>query len=417
MRACLPSAAQTRGRSVTPHLPCPSLHSTPPFLVHSIVLERMTVGAPAASAAASTASAAPLGSEFTLLDYACAVWMILITLVILSPLFKLLTEAGTYGKLLASAAPSASASSAKASAQRSGLSRLFLHPSLYISTRTAFISYYAVASCWNGWLLFEADIVWNSQGRLTFLYRGLRSIAGMISPAQARQFEDHPRIDSEREMFQLSLVLLHLFLFELHLLRRLWESLAVSVFSPASRQHSLVTLLALVYYFLASFTPVVDSPLLGNAQSGFASDRKQAGYPLLQIGATLVFGLACWAQYAHHSILADLRRKPSAPASSSASSAAAAAAGAEDGDIKKLQSRYSIPRGLLFRFVSMPHYLCEISEYTALWIVGGAKFSGALVVLWVAANLTITALRSHRWYRSSFSAYPKERKAIIPFVL
>jgi hypothetical protein len=37
--------------------------------------------------------------------------------------------------------------------------------------------------------------------------------------------------------------------------------------------------------------------------------------------------------------------------------------------------KYAIPFGSLFRFVSMPHYLCEILLYTGLCIFSGFKLS------------------------------------------
>jgi len=80
-------------------------------------------------------------------------------------------------------------------------------------------------------------------------------------------------------------------------------------------------------------------------------------------------------------------------------------------------SRYRIPHGCLFRWVSMPHYLCEMGIYTALWMMSGWTIAQGLICVWVYVNLTITALRSHRWYQSTFPHYPKDRKAVIPFIL
>ena len=48
---------------------------------------------------------------------------------------------------------------------------------------------------------------------------------------------------------------------------------------------------------------------------------------------------------------------------------------AEHTDDESKAARYSIPYGFLFRFVSMPHYLCEMIEYTGLWMFSGFKMS------------------------------------------
>jgi hypothetical protein len=37
--------------------------------------------------------------------------------------------------------------------------------------------------------------------------------------------------------------------------------------------------------------------------------------------------------------------------------------------------------------------------------------------LWTAVNLIPRALDHHRWYLKTFPDYPKERKAVIPFLV
>ncbi|HUT78896.1 MAG TPA: DUF1295 domain-containing protein [Polyangia bacterium] len=91
-----------------------------------------------------------------------------------------------------------------------------------------------------------------------------------------------------------------------------------------------------------------------------------------------------------------------------------------DGILRRLrgsgESGYRIPRGGLFRFVSMPNYLGELLEWSgwaiATWSLGGLSFA-----VFTAANLVPRALTNHRWYKAEFPDYPSERKAIIPFVL
>jgi 3-oxo-5-alpha-steroid 4-dehydrogenase 1 len=80
------------------------------------------------------------------------------------------------------------------------------------------------------------------------------------------------------------------------------------------------------------------------------------------------------------------------------------------------QSRYRIPYGGAFRWVSSANYFGEI-----VWWLGWALMSNtaAAWVFWAftLSNLVPRALDNHRWYLQKFSDYPKGRKAVFPFVL
>jgi protein-S-isoprenylcysteine O-methyltransferase Ste14 len=80
------------------------------------------------------------------------------------------------------------------------------------------------------------------------------------------------------------------------------------------------------------------------------------------------------------------------------------------------ETGYKVPRGGLYRYVSCPNYLGEIIEWTGwallTWSVAGLSFA-----VWTAANLVPRAIAHHRWYEETFEDYPKERRAIFPFVL
>jgi 3-oxo-5-alpha-steroid 4-dehydrogenase 1 len=77
---------------------------------------------------------------------------------------------------------------------------------------------------------------------------------------------------------------------------------------------------------------------------------------------------------------------------------------------------YKIPYGGGYRFVSCPNYLGEIVEWggwaLACWNPGATAF-----FIWTVANLAPRAIKTHRWYRQEFADYPRERKALIPFIL
>ena len=80
------------------------------------------------------------------------------------------------------------------------------------------------------------------------------------------------------------------------------------------------------------------------------------------------------------------------------------------------ESGYAIPHAGLYRWVSCPNYLGEGVEWIglalAVWTLPAAAFA-----IFTFANLFPRALAHHRWYREKFPDYPKDRRAIIPFVV
>lgn len=76
---------------------------------------------------------------------------------------------------------------------------------------------------------------------------------------------------------------------------------------------------------------------------------------------------------------------------------------------------YNIPHGGLFRWVSCPNYLGEIIEWSG-WAIATWSLPGLAFAFWTFANLAPRAFSHHNWYRKTFPDYPKERRAIIPWV-
>ena len=80
------------------------------------------------------------------------------------------------------------------------------------------------------------------------------------------------------------------------------------------------------------------------------------------------------------------------------------------------ETGYHIPKGGGYRWVSCPNYFGEIIEWTgfaiASWSPGSLAFA-----LWTMSNLIPRALSSHAWYQKTFDEYPKERRAVLPFLL
>jgi len=84
--------------------------------------------------------------------------------------------------------------------------------------------------------------------------------------------------------------------------------------------------------------------------------------------------------------------------------------------VNKKNDGYQIPRGGLFEKVSCPNFMGEIVEwggYALLcWSLPAFSF-----FIWTFCNLVPRALSHHRWYRNRFPEYPRNRKAVFPYIL
>ena len=80
------------------------------------------------------------------------------------------------------------------------------------------------------------------------------------------------------------------------------------------------------------------------------------------------------------------------------------------------ETGYKIPKGGFFKYVSAPNLFGEMLEWMGFailcWNLPALGFA-----VWTAANLIPRAISHHRWYLEKFENYPKERKAVIPFLV
>ena len=83
---------------------------------------------------------------------------------------------------------------------------------------------------------------------------------------------------------------------------------------------------------------------------------------------------------------------------------------------KRSPEEYVIPHGWLFNYISSPHYFGEIIEWAG-WALMTWSLPGLAFSVFTFANLFPRAIASHQWYKSHFTEYPSERKAIIPFII
>lgn len=87
--------------------------------------------------------------------------------------------------------------------------------------------------------------------------------------------------------------------------------------------------------------------------------------------------------------------------------------------------RYAIPKGGLYKWISYPNYLSEWIEWTgyAIAATAGQENRWAYTAPWIFVMSEVVlmlprAWKGHSWYHQKFKGeYPKERKAVIPFLL
>jgi 3-oxo-5-alpha-steroid 4-dehydrogenase 1 len=80
------------------------------------------------------------------------------------------------------------------------------------------------------------------------------------------------------------------------------------------------------------------------------------------------------------------------------------------------ESGYKIPRGGLYQKISCPNYFGEMLEWVG-WALAAWSTAGLAFAVFSIANLLPRAIANHRWYKTEFSDYPPERKAVIPYLL
>jgi hypothetical protein len=217
-------------------------------------------------------------------------------------------------------------------------------------------------------------------------------------------------------------------LLQVHLLRRFYETRRVTRFSETRREHPLTVCVGVFFYALLSPSIALEVRV---ARLRFFDQ------PARQLPAKGWSGCSSWlaafalagflaanaAQHLAHIELARLRPRNQAARSRAGSSA-----------------QYGVPVGWLFTHISCcPHYSCEVLLYTALAVLAATDAAGVVggagmpiahgayemricVCAWGAAlfsfvNLSITAVRTRRWYLKRPEASHLSKWAIVPFAL
>lgn len=77
---------------------------------------------------------------------------------------------------------------------------------------------------------------------------------------------------------------------------------------------------------------------------------------------------------------------------------------------------YQIPRDGMFRYVSGANHFGEILEWFGYALASDFTTPTLAFFMYTCGNLIPRALSTHTWYLQKFEDYPKNRKAVLPFI-
>ncbi len=80
------------------------------------------------------------------------------------------------------------------------------------------------------------------------------------------------------------------------------------------------------------------------------------------------------------------------------------------------ETDYKLPHGWLYEYIACPNYFGEILEWVG-WAIATWSLPGLGFAVFTIANVGPRALAHRRWYIERFPAFPRRRKALIPFLL
>ncbi|CAB5372788.1 unnamed protein product [Rhizophagus irregularis] len=175
---------------------------------------------------------------------------------------------------------------------------------------------------------------------------------------------------------------------------------------------------------------VFSSAILFNLINGYSIGRWISvfgNYPeekykeLSFILGVIIFFIGMWINIDHDNILFELRRKNQSKISLEKkfdikNDDEKNQSDDSNNSMNDIRKKYFIPNEKLFYYVSCPSYLGETIEWIGFAIACWYSLPALLFALATPANLFPRARQTLKWYRENFKEYPKERKAIIPFI-
>ncbi|EEF30870.1 polyprenol reductase 2 isoform X2 [Ricinus communis] len=276
-----------------------------------------------------------------------------------------------------------------------------------------FLHFYLLGVVWTTFLLI---VTWHYAYKMTLLGSGslIYSVASAHMAGGSRMLPFYKSGFSNTELnYRVWLSVFMLLLMEMHVLRRLYETVYVLKYSPSARMHVFGYLTGLFFYTAAPLSlchfcifealnvaeyRAIEMNVKNEEISPIDFDWWGYMTPILQLGWCQWAGAAIFAcgwvhQQRCHAILGSLRKQ------------------------RRQVDEYLIPHGDWFEMVSSPHYLAEMIIYLGLLVAsGGNDLTIWLLNLFVVANLAFAAAETQRWYLQKFEDYPRNRRAILPFV-
>ncbi|CAL2045136.1 unnamed protein product [Caenorhabditis brenneri] len=190
-----------------------------------------------------------------------------------------------------------------------------------------------------------------------------------------------------------STALLALLLITFHVGRRLYETLFVSVYSD-SRMNIFHYVVGIIHYTILPISIICETQGISSRVEYFRISIEDITYT--QWAGAVLFWICNWKQHQLAEQIANTRKGPR-------------------GLIRNYA--YGICFGGWFNLVSCPHFLFEICIYLSLFLVIPTSYVYRFIILFVCVNQTFAALITHSWYHKTFPKYPKNRKALIPYIL
>ncbi|TMW97740.1 hypothetical protein EJD97_005038 [Solanum chilense] len=164
----------------------------------------------------------------------------------------------------------------------------------------------------------------------------------------------------------------------IHFFKRLFEVLFVHKYSGSMDVEDAIAIS--LSYFLSTITMIYCQHLSQDFQEP-SIDLKYGGYIIFLVG---IIG-----NFYHHILLSKLRTKG--------------------------EKEYKIPQGGLFDFAICPHYLFEILIFVGISCTSQTLYAISFT-LGTTFYLMGRSIATRRWYQSKFDDFPKDIKALIPYI-
>ena len=188
-----------------------------------------------------------------------------------------------------------------------------------------------------------------------------------------------------------------IFLFFLHVLRRLWECYYMTLYQNSS-MHIMGYLVGIIHYII--------SPLCILTISNCKEYQRVTIIAVVKkLISITIFTCGTYIQYHSHHTFYKLKERK-----------------IEIKNEPQYEKNYShsLPTGFLFNYICCPHYFGEILIYFSFCIfTSEISMSMILLVVWVQSNLSVVALQNLKWYKNKFGRdpnFPKSWKSVIPFI-